>query len=66
MGGPGKLGQGRIEAEMSAGARPPAAAQASRNHVSQSRGLSFHRLSVAKIEKSIAASRPLHSAPEPS
>ena len=51
--------------EISQGARPPAAAQASKNHISHRRGFSSHRSSVAKIEKSIAAKRPLHSDAEP-
>src|SRR5665213_860346 len=50
---------------MSDGAWPPFSAQLSRYHVSQVRTLSFARLNVANREKSVAASRPLHNAPEP-
>src|SRR3954469_12904024 len=50
---------------MSDGTRPPFCAQLSRNHVSQLRMLILARVNVANREKSIAASRPLHNAPEP-
>src|SRR3954453_7371427 len=49
----------------SEGTRPPFCAQLSRNHVSQLRMLILAMLNVANREKSIAASRPLHNAPEP-
>ena len=39
--------------------------QRSKYHVSHLRGLSPHSDSVAKIENSAAASRPLQAAPEP-
>ena len=41
------------------------AAQASKYQLSHLRGLIFQRTSVAKIENSIIAKRPAHSAPEP-
>src|SRR3954452_6365865 len=50
---------------MSDGTWPPFCAQLSRNHVSQVRMLILARVKVANREKSIAASRPLHNAPEP-
>src|SRR3954454_10309293 len=50
---------------MSDGTRPPFCAQLSRNHVSQVRMLTLAMVKVANREKSIAASRPLHNAPEP-
>src|SRR3954462_9533268 len=50
---------------MSDGTRPPFCAQLSRNHVSQLRMLILAMVNVANREKSIAASRPLHNAPEP-
>ena len=50
---------------MSAGAFPPAAAQLSKYHVSQRRGLSSQRASVANSENIAAARRPLHGEPEP-
>ena len=50
---------------MSCGAFPPAVAQLSRYQRSQRRGLICHSFRVAKIENSMAAKRPLHSAPEP-
>src|SRR3954467_3628237 len=50
---------------MSDGTWPPFCAQLSRNHVSQARMLILDRVHVANKEKSIAASRPLHNAPEP-
>ena len=56
--------QGR-NGRMSSGALPPAAAQLSKYHVSQRRGLSFQWASVAKSENIVAAKRPLHSEPEP-
>ena len=49
----------------SAGGCPSELAQAVRYQFSQSRGLIFLRDSVAKIENSIAVSRPDHSAPLP-
>src|SRR3954447_4490377 len=50
---------------MSDGTWPPFCAQLSRNHVSQVRMLILAMVNVANREKSIAASRPLHNAPEP-
>src|SRR4051812_12641232 len=50
---------------MSAGTWPLFSAQLSRNHVSQVRMLIWAIVNVANREKSIAASRPLHNAPEP-
>src|SRR4051812_42031678 len=50
---------------MSDGTWPPFCAQLSRNHVSQVRMLIWAMAHVANREKSIAASRPLHNAPEP-
>ena len=50
---------------MSAGAWPPFSAQLCRNQVSHLRTLMLDSLRVANREKSIAASRPLHNAPEP-
>src|SRR5215213_3427493 len=50
---------------ISDGTRPPFSAQLSRYHVSHVRTLSFAIVNVANREKSIAASRPLHNAPEP-
>ena len=50
---------------MSDGAWPPFSAQLFRYHVNQVRMLIFARPKVANREKSIAASRPLHNAPEP-
>ena len=44
---------------------PPASAQAVKYAVSQVRGLSPHNASVCNSENSIAASRPLQTAPEP-
>ena len=49
----------------STGALPPEFAHASKYQFSQLRGLIFQSDSVAKIEKSIIASRPDHSAPLP-
>src|SRR3954465_6791804 len=50
---------------MSDGTWPPFCAQLSRNHVSPLRMLILARVNVANSEKRIAASRPLHNAPEP-
>ena len=50
---------------MSSGDFPPAAAQLSKYHVSHNRGLICKRASVANNENIVAASRPLHKAPEP-
>src|SRR3954451_24387303 len=50
---------------MSDGTWPPFCAQLSRNHVSQVRMVIWAMANVANREKSIAASRPLHNAPEP-
>src|SRR3954454_25278407 len=50
---------------MSDGTWPLVSAQLSRNHVSQVRMLILAIVKVANREKSIAASRPPHNAPEP-
>src|ERR1700674_1434573 len=50
---------------MSVGAWLPASAQLCRYHCSHSRGLSCPSWRVATSEKSVAARRPLHNAPEP-
>ena len=47
------------------GTLPPLAAQALKYQLSHFRGLIFQRASVAKIENSIIARRPDHSAPLP-
>jgi hypothetical protein len=50
---------------MSAGACPPAAAHCSKYQLSQARGLSPQSFKVATIENIVAASRALHSDPDP-
>src|SRR5579871_6113589 len=50
---------------LSAGAQPPLSAQLCRNHVSHFRTFSRPSVTVANSVNSIAASRPLHKAPEP-
>src|SRR5207247_986222 len=56
--------QGR-NGSMSFGTWLPASAQLCRYQLSHRRGLICPSLSVAKIEKRVAARRPLHRAPEP-
>jgi hypothetical protein len=50
---------------MSSGAFPPAAAQLSKYHLSQRRGLSSQWANVAKSENIVAAKQPLHKEPDP-
>jgi len=58
------IAQGK-NAVMSEGTWPPFSAQQFRNQVSQVRTLIRARVNVANREKSDAASRPLHNAPDP-